>query len=106
MSNSSYTSTRTRSARLALQDKAQALRSIRAFSYEKSTLMLARAPAIERDFSLTTYITQQQDWCAMHRGAVASVASKQYRATCYPLPVEVTYIRKNHKKAVNLYYLS
>lgn len=97
MSNASYTSTRTRSARLALQDNALAVRAIRTFSYERGAAALMAAPVVERDFSLTAYAIQQQDWCDMHRGAVASVGNKQYRATCYPLPVPVKRIAKNHR---------
>lgn len=105
MSNTSYTSTRTRSARLALQDNALAVRAMRQFTYTRAELPLMAAPQVERDFSLTAWELQQQDWQRMHRGAVASVASKQYRAVCYPLPVPVKYIRTGHRAAVNVLYL-
>lgn len=111
MSNTSYTSTRTRAARIAAQDIREATNDIRTFSYERAALMLDRAPAVQRDFSLTAYELQQQDWCDMHRGAVASVGSKPYndreagtRAVCYPLPVHVKYVRQGHRAAVNVLY--
>lgn len=105
MSNTSYTSTRTRAARIAAQDNALAVRAMRTFTYERAELALMAAPVIERDFSLTAWELQQADWRDMHRGAVASVASKQYRAVCYPLPVPVKYIRTGHRAAVNVLYL-
>lgn len=105
MSNTSYTSTRTRAARIAAQDNALAVRAMRTFTYERAELALMAAPVIERDFSLTAWELQQADWRDMHRGAVASVASKQYRAACYPLPIEVTYIRQGHKKQYCLAFL-
>ena len=97
MSNTSYTSTRTRSARIAAQDNALAVRAMRSFTYTRAEIPLMAAPQVKRDFSLTAWELQQADWQLMHRGAVASVASKQYRTVCYPLPVPVKRIVKNHR---------
>ena len=97
MSNTSYTSTRTRAARIAAQDNALAVRAMRTFTYERAELALMAAPQVERDFSLTAWELQQQDWQMMHRGAVASVGQRQYRTVCYPLPVPVKRIVKNHR---------
>lgn len=105
MSKSSYTFTTTRAARIAAQDNALAVRAMRTFTYERAELALMAAPQVERDFSLTAWELQQADWRDMHRGAVASVGSKQYRAVCYPLPVPVKYIRTGHRAAVSVLYL-
>lgn len=105
MSKSSYTFTTTRAARIAAQDNALAVRAMRQFTYTRAELPLMAAPVIERDFSLTSWELQQADWRDMHRGAVASVGQRQYRAVCYPLPTEVTYIRQGHKKQYCLAFL-
>lgn len=105
MSKKAFRSINTRAAAIALQDNALAVRAMRSFTYTRAEIPLMAAPVIERDFSLTSWELQQADWRDMHRGAVASVGQRQYRAVCYPLPTEVTYIRQGHKKQYCLAFL-
>lgn len=97
MSKKAFRSINTRAAALALQDNALAVRAMRSFTYTRAEIPLMAAPQVKRDFSLTAWELQQQDWQMMHRGAVASVGQRQYRTVCYPLPVPVKRIVKNHR---------